>query len=86
MPTEKGIEMNNKNKNQDKPEFRYSDEQEDGSINKKGINPKYAIYTLGGKEYRVLMRDIYAIAKIYGLPYQIQEEVRFWAKMIHNPD
>lgn len=78
--------MNNKNQSQDKPDFRYSDEQEDGTTKSKGINPKYAIYTLRGKEYRVLMRDIRAIANIYGLPYQIQEAIWFWAKMIHNPD
>lgn len=71
---------------QNRPEFRYSDEQEDGSINPKGHNAKYAIYTLDGKEYQVLMRDIRALAKIYGLPRPIRDAIFFWADMLHNPD
>lgn len=84
MANLRGTDSENRadSEDQNKVDFRYDDELREGST----WEHKYVIYTYRGQEYKVEVDHVRYIARIYGLPYAVQQEIFFWAQMLHNPD
>lgn len=44
------------------------------------------IYSYNGREYRLKYAFVSSLAQLYSLPYEVRENILFWAKMLNNPD
>jgi hypothetical protein len=67
-------------------EKKYHMVYEDGNGSK--TNPQFCVWkdAKGQEVFRIEYQIISNMREIFGAPYEIREEIIFWAQMLYNPD